>query len=257
MKLSNEEYFSNEALSFSTMKELLNSPKHFWRAKEEGIKKTPSMELGTAIHCGILEPQEFIRNYILEPQLDKRSKAYKEWLSGEGYGKLLYSQETKEIIENALESTYSEAMSLIEDGMTINEEAFFFEDTFLKMKCKVDAYCKGEKILIDLKTSSDISPREFQSQIFKRAYHMQMAHYKLALENNNCPVDRVIIVAISTNKPFDLVEYEISSDVLAQATEELRKLYSETARVLSFGDRCGYSDIPISVSEYPKWYNVK
>lgn len=256
MKLTNEEYFSNEALSFSTIKELLNSPKHFWRAKEEGIKKTPSMELGTAIHCGILEPKEFEKNYILEPQLDKRSKAYKEWLATEGEGKLLYSEETKEIIDNALSSTYSDAISLIKEGRTVNEEAFFFEDTFLKMKCKVDAYCKEEKILIDLKTSSDISPREFQSQIFKRAYHMQMAHYREALESNGCPVDCVKIVAISTTKPFDVVEYELDNIVLDQAMVELKELYKETARVISFGDRGGYSNKPISV-EYPKWYVIK
>lgn len=55
------------ALSFSGMKDLAISPLHYWARHidpERKIESTPAQRVGTALHCAILEPDEFGHRYV-------------------------------------------------------------------------------------------------------------------------------------------------------------------------------------------------
>ena len=145
MKISNEEYFSNPALNFSRLVRLLKSPKHFWGGGDKEPNKT--MELGSTIHCALLEPERFKNDYVAEPGLDRRTKEYKKWLEENGdkipYDAIVVGGILKAVQEAAW---YSESTKLILSNQTLNEEAIFFEDMGLYMKCKIDAYSEKEKM---------------------------------------------------------------------------------------------------------------
>lgn len=254
MKLSDEEYFNNAALNFTTIKELLKSPKHFWDAMQNPKEKTKAMELGSTIHCAILEPDKFAADYVAEPGLDKRTKAYKEWAEA-NEGKVFYNHnELLDIMDAVCQAEqYCEALQLIKENKTINEEAFFYGWKDLDLKCKVDAYCPEKKMLIDIKTTTEVQPDKFNKIIFERAYHLQMAHYVQCLEANDKPVDEVRIVAIGTASPSDVVEFVIPNEVLERAERELLELYSRASYVRQFDVHCGYATKPV-VAAYPGYY---
>jgi hypothetical protein len=65
-----EEYCAKPGLSHSAMKDLAVSPLRFWyrhlRPDREPEEPTPEMQIGSALHCAVLEPKEFDRRYACE-----------------------------------------------------------------------------------------------------------------------------------------------------------------------------------------------
>jgi hypothetical protein len=52
-----EKYHAVDALSKSMMTKILKSPAHYRAALDEHQEPTKSMQMGTAIHTAVLEPQ--------------------------------------------------------------------------------------------------------------------------------------------------------------------------------------------------------
>ena len=65
-------------LSTSALKAFAKSPNHYIEYVNGERKATPAMELGSAIHCAILEPDEWHDRYTIVPKVDRRTKAGKE-----------------------------------------------------------------------------------------------------------------------------------------------------------------------------------
>lgn len=68
--MTDQEYFASPGLSNSMMKDLAVSPLRMWakhidpnRVKEEA---SPEMQVGSALHCAILQPSEFDQRYACE-----------------------------------------------------------------------------------------------------------------------------------------------------------------------------------------------
>jgi hypothetical protein len=71
-------YFDNPAISQSKLKDLKRSPRHFW-AKHVAADRVPDIEtdamrFGKAVHTCLFEHQLFINDYVVEPNVDKRTK---------------------------------------------------------------------------------------------------------------------------------------------------------------------------------------
>lgn len=69
-----QEYAATPGLSNSMMKDLAISPLRFWhkwvRADRTQDEPTPEMRFGSALHCAVLEPNEFLNRYACELQAD-------------------------------------------------------------------------------------------------------------------------------------------------------------------------------------------
>jgi len=65
-------------LSYSALKAYAKSPNHYLMYVGREFVETPAMVLGSALHCLVLEPQEWSKRYITAPKFDRRTKAGKE-----------------------------------------------------------------------------------------------------------------------------------------------------------------------------------
>lgn len=65
-------------LSYSSIKEFAKSPRHFINYRNKPKETTPALTYGQALHCMLLEPQEFGNNFVIMPSVDKRTKEGKE-----------------------------------------------------------------------------------------------------------------------------------------------------------------------------------
>ena len=259
IKLTDGEYFGEkDFLNFSLIKELLKSPLHFQTARVTPKEATPAMKLGSTIHCALLEPLRFANEYLEEPELDKRTKEYKEF-AVKNTDKFLYSKKDVKPIIEKLEAIKKEnnteaypSLLRVLNQKTTNENAIFWDN----FKCKIDAYDEETKTLVDIKTTSDASPEAFQRTIFNSAYSLQLAHYAKGLMSTGKEVKEYKIIAIQTTAPYDVVEYELPLDVMDYSFQKLQEVYDKLENVLIFDDHTGTNNGEVVQVELPKWMQL-
>jgi hypothetical protein len=190
IKIPDVDYFASQGLSNSYLINFDKSP----LLAETGIKQTPSMELGSAIH-----------SYILENKLSndfEKSKGMFEEIKQK-----IFKYELSEglTFENVLEKSQTE-ISLFWDELINNEP--------VQRKTKIDVLAEFENniITIDLKSTRDIF--DFAYSIRKYKYHRQAAtHIDGITALINKPVI-FIFLAFEMKAPFYIKAYSISEDYI-------------------------------------------
>lgn len=257
IKISDEEYFANEALGSHQIRTLLDSPLMFWESMKLTREPTPAMKLGSLVHCFLLEPDVFKEKYAIEPELDRRCKEYKEF-ANQNEGKLFYRNSELEPIQNRLNKILTKNLSGYDSLMKIlkNEDGLFKEYSVFwdNFKAKIDCFDSVSKTLIDVKTANDVNPSVFKRLVFKYTYDLQLAHYGNALSACGYHVDNYKIVAIQTSFPYDIVEYELDMEVMDYAYERIYKLYNTLEDVLLFKNDTGYNQGRVVNIELPKYF---
>ncbi len=117
--LPDQDYHQGEGLSGSILVEMGRSPAHC-RAKLDGLRdrRTKALEIGTALHCAVLEPERFPAAYQLAPNptdeqyadvvpvADTALKAHCKQLGIAGYSKLKKDELKAAILEVAPDTRF-------------------------------------------------------------------------------------------------------------------------------------------------------
>lgn len=210
-----QEYRLIEALNYSGAKELLKSPAHYKAALAAPRKETPAMRLGTRAHMAFLEPAAFNAAFLPAPDLDKRTKEWKEWIAANppGPNQEHLPQDEFDIIDGIASSAEEAIGTLgIEKGHWVVESPFVKEhSTGLLIKGRPDLQVKinGELVTVDLKTTTDASEWSFSSDANSLMYHMQAAFYKFGTG-----AKRHIIIAVETKAPHAWRVYEFDQQAI-------------------------------------------
>jgi hypothetical protein len=213
---ADRQYCTNSMLS-----ELEKSPLHL-KKYLDGIKDEQSQAYawGSAFHCIVLEPDEFIsRFYVLEDsgiiekiggKVPRNTKAYKEWKTSElemAGNRTLISGEEYDIMHYLRDKIYSIAQIKEMLNACAKEKIMADEYDGIKRKCKADAISYGN-FLIDLKTTSD-PVSKFSKSFRNYNYDRQMAYYK-----DICGVNAVYVLAIEKSSPNTVGWFEVTEDSL-------------------------------------------
>ena len=73
---SNEVYHQSKAISSSALKTIYK--KSVYHYLNQAPRYGGALQLGSAIHTAVLEPEKFYDEYYISPKIDKRTKAGKE-----------------------------------------------------------------------------------------------------------------------------------------------------------------------------------
>lgn len=78
--ISNEDYHAGPGISKSQLDDIAISPAIYqWRRHAPvDAEKTAALDLGTALHCLLLEPDEFSKRFEIAPEVNRRTTAGKE-----------------------------------------------------------------------------------------------------------------------------------------------------------------------------------
>lgn len=177
--MPNDYYHNNtpEFLSKSGLDLFDRSPAHLYCAKPR--ETTRAMELGTAFHTAILEPDLFESDYmILKDVKDRRASEYKEAIKVFGSERVLVSHESDNIL------SAQQALSLNADYRAMMDRAHNIELSFFGkcpetgalIKCRFD-YLSNDGHAVDLKTTLDIRIDAFSRALLNYRYHVQHAFY--------------------------------------------------------------------------------
>lgn len=201
--------------------------------KTAPFRETAAMELGTAIHMALLEPERFALSYVTLPAEcgDKRTKAYKEFAATHCDATLL-SPKDAETIKRIAESVQRDdvASRLLSRPDSVEKEHYWeCEYTGVKCRAKTDAI-KGKGV-IDIKTTDDARPFAFARKIADFRYDLQAVHY---LDGTKC--ETFLFVAIETSCPWRVRTYTLTHKDLHAARGKRMELLEEYKGRLEIGN---------------------
>lgn len=175
--MSNDDYHSYKGVSKSKLDKLNRSPAHLMYSAH--TEPTRAMQMGTAIHTAILEPDVFAADYVLLKDVkDRRSSEYREASKVYKPENILVASEADNLagmVESINAQPLAKAALDLEGW---RELSAFVEDpmTGVLMRCRYDILT-ADGCAIDLKKTQDARPEEFAKSVYKYRYHVQDAMY--------------------------------------------------------------------------------
>lgn len=149
------------------------SPAHYYYAARK--ESTRAMEIGTAVHTAILEPERFASEYVLLSRVsDRRASEYREAVKVHGSERVLVSHEADKVaaMQEAILAQIGDHLS---DGY--RELSAFCADpnTGVIVRARYDVV--QDRRIIDLKKTQDAREREFARSVANYRYYVQDALY--------------------------------------------------------------------------------
>jgi PDDEXK-like uncharacterized protein DUF3799 len=262
--MDNEMYHSiKSVISRSSLMDFDKSPYTYW-AKHLNPKRpkkdaTTQMAFGSMVHTYILEPFEFCKNYVIEPQKVLLKNVGRELY--EQYkkvcediqlsGKIVVSQDEYDNLLGIKEKLYSskEAMGLINDARI--ENSFFWEDEHSGLRLKARPDILHENMIVDLKTTSDASPRSFQHEMVKYGYHVQFAMIRDAIEAiEGRRINNFINIVIETKYPYNMAIYIIDEFAVNEGHVKYKQLCLDLKKATVENK---WADYGVQTISLPKW----
>jgi hypothetical protein len=248
--LSNEEYHADPAVSASHLHQVARSGQHYWARyvdpNRQPVKPTAAMTFGSLGHCATLEPDELRRRYGIAP--DRRTKAGKEAAAEmQASGIEPVSEADMLLAGNIARAVRSHpyAAELLSAGKA--ETSIWWDDpeTGLRCKCRPD-WINGSTC-IDLKTTTDASPKGFAKSVAGFRYHVQAAHYLAS-----GLFDQFIFIAVEKEAPFAVGVYELDADAFAEGQRLRDRDLQRIANCRAMAAWPGYGD-DLQTLSLPGW----
>ncbi len=204
-------YLGKAALSSSSIKLLLDSPKKYKYVTEYGSQESNALDAGWLFHTAILEPDVFEKQIYVDVQ-SKNSKAYK--LAKEEHGKV-YTIKQKRDAERLADAFLrnEHALKLITNCDFEVPAIGMIQGYPFRGKADVlDSYR-----VVDLKTTSDLKAFPYASR--KYGYDVQVYIYS---ELFNKPYEEFKFIAIDKGS-LDIGIYDCSEEFYNSGKEKVTK----------------------------------
>jgi hypothetical protein len=259
--LSNANYHRDPAVSKSHLDQVAKSPAHYWARYLDPNRVIPeptaAMVLGTALHTAVLEPHLWREQFVVPPHaFDRRTKAGKELaqaFEAEAKGKTVLTPDDADRIRLMADAVHRHPASSFLLELPGTREASYFwtdEETGLRCKCRPDWHSIDRRLIVDVKTTKDASPREFARSVAAFRYHVQANWYQRPFPE----AEQFLFIAVESQPPHLVAVYAATPEMVAAggraADRDLRLL----AACREAGAWPGYSD-EILPLELPSWCN--
>ncbi|EFO2069683.1 exodeoxyribonuclease VIII [Escherichia coli O8] len=204
--ISNENYHAGPGVSKSQLDDIADTPAlYLWRKNAPvDTTKTKTLDLGTAFHCRVLEPEEFSNRFIVAPEFNRRTNAGKE----EEKTFLMECASTGKTVITAkegrkIELMYQSVMALplgqwLVESAGHAESSIYWEDpeTGILCRCRPDKIIPEFHWIVDVKTTADI--QRFKTAYYEYRYHVQDAFYSDGYEAQFGVQPTFVFLAVST-----------------------------------------------------------
>jgi hypothetical protein len=259
IEMPEAEYHSIRALSASRLKAFMRSPAHL-RHMDENPITGDALSFGSAFHRRILEPTRFDAEYVVAPDVDRRTKDGKDrWAQfvAESAGKTVLSYDDHLSITGMADAIlrHPTAADLLarRDGTEVS--VFWYQKAgwdIVRAKARLDAYVLEDKAVIDLKSCMDASPDGFARAVAKFSYHVQAAWYLRAAEQMQIEVETVVFIAAEKKAPYGVGVYMLDRDAIAEANHRIDSALPKYLACLKQNLWPSY-DAGIQTLKLPRW----
>lgn len=255
--ISNDEYHDSSGFSRSALIKLSKSPYHFWYEYISGLCKkkeqTPSMIIGTAFHTLLLEPHKFEEEICVAPKIDRRTakgkEDYERFLN-DSLGKTILNQEQFEKVKSM--ASFVNKHSIVKDlldGCRMEKSIYWTDlDTGIQFKVRPDAWLPT--IVVDIKTTSDISINRFGYSAQEYGYYLQAGMTYEALKSLGILMDAFVILAVEKEEPYAPAVFNMSQKAIQYGIDQFTYFKKILAGCLEKNEWPGYKIQELDISEY-------
>jgi hypothetical protein len=230
-----EEYDYLPGLRASGLKRLRESPLHYRAPPKE--TSTPARGMLRAIHCAVLEPETYSRDYAVFDGV-RRGRNYDAFVARKRGATILNPREAGvvdavagHILRHPVAGPFFAGEG--EAEVTIR---WRHPGTGIGCKARLDRLTKdsaGRPALVDLKSYGTTDERIVCSRVVQLGAHIQMAHYeeglRIALGIEGA---RVLIVSAEVKQPYDVAVFVLERDAALLAGQ------IERERLMARLDEC-------------------
>lgn len=252
-ELDSKVYRSADAIANSDLGLIKESPAQLIWARNAPVDedKLKTLDIGTAVHCKLLEPHKFDDEFAIAPNVPKRSNAEKEIhaaFEAENKDKIILSTDDAKRIDLMSRSAMAHPTlaQLLSGGDS--EVSVFWRDseTGLLCKCRPDHIIKigGTLFCLDVKTTDDIE--KFQRSIGDYGYNRQQAFYTegLTVAFGDIPVFLFGVVSKSVScGRYPVTIKSLDAEDVDAGENEFRALLRVYAECKKTGIYSGISEI--------------
>lgn len=238
------DYEAIDAVNWSTLSEMRNSPKHYKHRLSTPKPDTVALRRGRIGHVALFEPERFEDTYIVEPDFGdcrKTDRTSKEEAKGnktrrdawrkQNTGRILvtaaeYAQATA--VRDAVRA-HPEAMKYLQAGIAEQSVTWTDAATGLPCKARLDWVSRSEPAVVDLKLCRDISMVALERAMMRYGYNSQLAHYTAgwcASYDADLPG---VIIAAEGSAPHDVGVFRLDEEALDYGRDEVAELLKRVA----------------------------
>lgn len=250
--ISNEDYHASHGISNSGLGLVDRSPAHFKYPKERD--STRHMEIGSAIHCAILEPDRFDDEYKVVECDVRTSSLYKAACKEYPSELVLTSPESANVL-GMQKSVYANraARSILLSPSRKELSVYAIDpETGLLVKCRFDLLT-DDLAAMDIKKTQDARAEAFSRSIYNYGYHRQAAFYidvyKWATGHD---IREWKFLAMEENSPYACKVYTLDPEAIEIGRIEYRAALNQYAECVESGEWPAYGDDEEVIS-LPGW----
>jgi hypothetical protein len=259
-ELPNENYHEIDCASRSVLFDIakgkaLSAVRHAMQA--ENIA-SPAMQVGTALHTLVLQPENFDAEVVEALDLPRRSNADKathEQFAETHAGKLIISPDDMQRVKSMRDAIIDHPAAnflLSQDGPREVSALWTDKEHPLQCKARPDLTIERLRALVDVKTTSDASPSEFARSAANFGYHAQAAWYLRGMNALDIDVHRFIFICVESKAPYAVAVYRLDDEAIEKGRELMRAAMPVLASAYESGNWHGYSD-EIEDLNLPSW----
>lgn len=253
--MPNEVYHAHpEGVSSSGLKLVERSPAHY--RYQAARAPSRAMEIGTAVHAALLEPQVFADEYVLLKDVkDRRGSEYKAATKVHGTERVLVASEADQVagMQEAVLSNPAMSKRLNAEGW--RELSLFVRDpeTGVLVRVRYDLLTVSG-IAVDLKSCQDARPEEFSKSIYNYAYDLSAALYTDAFQwATGNPIGAFEFAAVEKEMPHGHKLYLPDETLLQEGRRRYREALNLFAECERSGDWPGITCDGPELISLPSW----
>jgi len=203
-----------------------------WKHKEFD-NESPALLEGRLQHTVFLELNKFDEEFVIQPNVDRRTKAGKE-----EYEDFLATIGDRQPIKQDQFDTCMARRKVVEEYIPKESDQVELTICFMwnNQPCKGKLDWHTGTDVWDLKTCRDASPRGFKNAINTFKYHQQAAFYLAGCRAVGLPTEKFYFLAQEKPHPYPYAVYTLSDEAIAYAD-------AKNEQALALGIFCKENDI--------------
>lgn len=256
-EIPESEYHALKAFSQSLAKKVQRSPAHALEYLTHPPKESPALRLGKFAHMAVLERERFDRLEIVK-SATRTTKAYKDAVKDHGKDAVIITAELEQIEAIASAVNQHKAARALLNQIKFHELTAIWDWEGLACKARFDGIVKiGEDLaIVDLKTTTDARPFQFQKSLYDFGYHMQGAHYIDGAAACGLNIRWYIIIAVEKESPNAVSVFRLPDQAIQAGRVQMEELKKQWRHCLNTGEYPAYSS-EVETLDLPEWVYKK